>query len=64
MSNATKESHLHTLNFPETPRLGREKTYVDYMSDNVSIASMRSTYGNALEVLVPFGREHFRDKLV
>uniref|UniRef100_A0A5K3EUU6 Myosin motor domain-containing protein n=2 Tax=Mesocestoides corti TaxID=53468 RepID=A0A5K3EUU6_MESCO len=44
------------------PREQREKTYVDYMSDTVSVASMRSSYNVALEALVPFGREHFRDK--
>ncbi|VUZ40861.1 unnamed protein product [Hymenolepis diminuta] len=40
----------------------RDKNYVDYMSDSVSIASVRSNYGNALETLIPFARENFKDK--
>ncbi|CDS42665.1 myosin XV [Echinococcus multilocularis] len=47
---------------PKPPRGGREKTYVDYMSDTMSITSTRSSYSNVLEALVPFGREHFKDK--
>lgn len=42
----------------------RDKNYVDYMSDSISIASVRSNYGNALETLIPFAREHFKDKCV
>uniref|UniRef100_A0A0R3WJI4 MyTH4 domain-containing protein n=1 Tax=Hydatigena taeniaeformis TaxID=6205 RepID=A0A0R3WJI4_HYDTA len=52
----------NTSDVSKPPRGGREKTYVDYMSDTVSIASMRSAYSNVLEALVPFGREHFKDK--
>ncbi|KAM3179685.1 hypothetical protein ACTXT7_000126 [Hymenolepis weldensis] len=40
----------------------RDKNYVDYMSDSISTASVRSNYGNALETLIPFAREHFKDK--
>ncbi|EUB55542.1 Myosin-XV [Echinococcus granulosus] len=52
----------NTSDVPKPPRGGREKTYVDYMSDTMSITSTRSSYSNVLEALVPFGREHFKDK--
>lgn len=51
-----------TIGIVDPPRGGREKTYVDYVSDTMSIASMRSMHSDALEALVPFGREHFKDK--